>query len=880
MRFDRLYTREGTDPFDTIVWREQAGADGAVYVLPATWGAATLDILIEKVFARRPPAETLKPQAEGNVPQWLRPHAAEGAGASATWTLECDLRDVLHRVAGGLCHTAFRAGLFEDETGARVFYDELRHVMLHRLALPETALLATAGLEWAYGAAALSAGDATSAYIPAERIAALPADFALPSLPYGTLAVPAEGARGDLPRRVRLLADIHALEYPSAAPLRVCLPVEETAALDLAAAQNEEEIDALARDLGRRLMDEAAAQAMQACDRDSLRGFDTAYNGRLSRAVRDLRAAGTPETLLRRAIDYAEQGFEQMSLRTGDEFYAAPVPVQVMISAGDDFIETALTGHGFLLREAGEAVRHADADTLWSKLGEMMWSSGQPHFFFRDSAELVSGAALACAGGLVSAPGIEAPGAVLNLSAYAADDISAVRSETAQTLIDQAGIVHTVRLFVAALDAACEMRGLSASTRARRPLVIGYSGLAGILMSAGVSYNSDAARTLGAQVTALLSGAAHLASAEMADRLGAYDEYAAESREKLAGMKNRIAALSGARGSAKGVMRRLPVLNDALSPDKTLTPVLADLWQRAYAIAREQGLRHAHLTGLATALETQALLGVTCRDIAPEAAPVRFEGFFGDAQAAGAIYGKKLNPAIPRALKRLGYLTRQIDDIHAYAVGHGTLLDAPVIHHTALAAKGMSAEMMAAAERLLPSAQDLRYVFNRWTLGAGAQDLPIGDADDILSALGFSEDDIDAASLHACGAMTLEGAPHLLPEHLDIFDCLLPSGTGIRRVGAPAQISMQAAVEPFLCGAVMQTLTLDHHTSIEEMQALTLSAWEQGVRRVALWREGSSLLQPAELLPQKWETSLFAEEEEERGLAPAPLRRKTARRRN
>lgn len=860
MRFERLYTAEGSDPFDSVRWRDYTAADGGVFRLPVFWGQAACDMLAEKVFALRPPQEALAAQSEGGLPDWLRPHSAAEGGLCAP---EKDLRDVLHRVAGGLCHAAFRAGLFDDDSEARIFYDELCYVMLHRIALPEVSLLASAGLGWAYGAAF------AKPYIPAERIAPLSGDFAAPALPYGTLALAADSPLSDVARRLFILADIAALEGQTQ-PLGAVIPAEHAAALDIVMRQNESEIDSLARTLGRRMMDMAASAVIDACDRDALRGFDAAFNGKLSRSVQGMRAAGVPETLLRRAIDYAQQGFERLEIAQAEDDLPQTPPLQTILSVSDEFIETALTGHGFLLQDAGEAVRHADAEALWARLGDALWTSGQPHLFFRDSAA-GAGTKPATAQALVSVSGVEAAGGTLNLSALAE-----TASETEALLVPRA-LVHTARILTVALDAALDMPGLSAATRARRPVVIGYSGLGGILMSAGVAFDSDAARTLGAQVTALLSGAAHLASAEMADRLGAYDDYAAESRERLAAVRGRMEALDGARGTAKGVMRRLPVLNTALSPDKTLAPALAEVWQRAYAIGKEQGFRHAHLTGLWTSLDMQSLLGVTCRDIAPEAAPVRFEGFFGDAADESLLYGKKLNPAVPRALKRLGYTARQIDDIHAYAVGHGTLLDAPAINHKTLAAKGVVPDMLAAAERLLPAAQDLRYVFNRWTLGAGVEELPIGDADDILAALGFSDDEIDAASLHACGAMTLEGAPHLLPEHLDVFDCLLPSGLGIRRVSASAQIAMQAAVEPFLCGTVLQTLILDHHTGIDEMQKLALMAWELGVKRVALWREGASLLQPAELLPQKWETSLFAEEEEAAGIRVAPKKRKSAR---
>lgn len=870
LRFERRYTAEGADPFDSLRWQTLTDADGEAFRLPAGWGAAALEALRGAgVFALRPPVSALRPQAEGGVPEWLRAHQAEGAHDPIP---ENDMRDVLRRVAGGLCHSAYRAGLFDDDRDARIFFDELCHVMLHRIALPELPLLAVAGLGWAYGPAYVRA------YVPSERIAPLPAGFDAPAVPHAVLAVTPEMPVKDIARRLRIHADIRALD--NAAPLTAVLPAEHAEALAVIAAQNEDEIDTLARQLGRTLMQQAADAVIEACDRSALRGFDTAFNGKLSRAVKDMRAGGVPETLLRRAIDFAQQGGEALALREENDIDTpATPPVQVVLSVPDEFIETALTGHGFLLREAGEAVRHADADALWSSLGDALWTSGQPQFFFRDSAAAPYGAAagpwapaqMGAAQALVSAAGVEAPGATLNLSALAA--------QAEGVLIDHDKTVQAVRVMVAALDAALDLTGLSAATRARRPLVMGCSGLAGILMSAGVAYDSDAARTLGAQVTALLSGAAQLASAEMADRLGAYDDYAAESRERLSALRRRMEALDGARGAAKGVMRRLPVLNAALSPDKNMETVLRDVWQRAYAIGKEQGFRHAHLTGFATPLDMQALLGVTCRDIAPEAACVRFEGFFGDgADGTALLYGKKLNPAVPRALKRLGYTARQIDDIHAYVVGHGTLLDAPVIDHRALKAKGMSQDMIAAAETQLAAAQDLRYVFNRWTLGAGVEELPVGDAEDILAALGFSDDDIDAASLHACGAMTLEGAPHLLPEHLDVFDCFMPSGLGIRRVGAEAQIAMQAAVEPFLCGAVHATLVLDHHAGIEDMQKLVLMAWERGVKRFALWRDGASLLHSAATLPQKWETSLFAEEEQERGIrTPAPRKRRSAR---
>src|SRR5690606_2342645 len=95
-------------------------------------------------------------------------------------------------------------------------------------------------------------------------------------------------------------------------------------------------------------------------------------------------------------------------------------------------------------------------------------------------------------------------------------------------------------------------------------------------------------------------------------------------------------------------------------------------------------------------------------------------------------------------------------------------------------------------------------------------------------------------------AMTLEGAPHLKPDHLSVFDGLIPMGCfGIRRVTPMAQLMMQAAVEPFLSGTAAHTIALDPHASVEDMQKLMNAAWEMGVKKISLWRDGASLLNPS-----------------------------------
>jgi len=218
LRFVRLFTHPDTDPFDTVAFRRLTTEAGETVTVPARWGSVAVEVLVDQVFYPHalPPAtrRAADHPLGARLPDFLWPQEADDTADVTAPRFERDIRDVLHRVAGGLAYHAFCAGLLDNAEDARAFYDELRHVMLHRIALPEISLLATAGLQWAYGLA-----DAPR-YRPAESIDAFPADFAVAGAALGgTLAVDAQTPVTDLQKRLRLLADMRAIENPDAPPL-------------------------------------------------------------------------------------------------------------------------------------------------------------------------------------------------------------------------------------------------------------------------------------------------------------------------------------------------------------------------------------------------------------------------------------------------------------------------------------------------------------------------------------------------------------------------------------------------------------------------------------------------------------------------------------
>src|SRR3546814_4480163 len=80
-----------------------------------------------------------------------------------------------------------------------------------------------------------------------------------------------------------------------------------------------------------------------------------------------------------------------------------------------------------------------------------------------------------------------------------------------------------------------------------------------------------------------------------------------------------------------------------------------------------------------------------------------------------------------------------------------------------------------------------------------------------------SSDLIEAANTYACGAMTLEGAPHLKAEHLPVFDCANACGrVGRRYLSTESHIKMLAAAQPFISGAISKTINMPNHASVAD----------------------------------------------------------------
>ncbi len=520
----------------------------------------------------------------------------------------------------------------------------------------------------------------------------------------------------------------------------------------------------------------------------------------------------------------------------------------------DGFLQAVLEDGDWNLtaRRSGKIIKTVKARDLWEKISYAAWACADPGIQFHTT---VNDWHTCPEGGEIRGSNPCSEYMFLDDTAcnLASLNLMAFRKGDGVKTFDVASFQHAVRIWTVVLEISVLMAQFPSKEIAQlsydyRTLGLGFANIGGLLMAAGISYDSREGRAIAGAISAVMTGVSYATSAEMAGELGPFPEYAANRDHMLRVIRNHRRA---AHGTAEGyeALATNPVPLDLMAVvQDDLATAARQAWDDALSMGEEFGFRNAQATVIAPTGTIGLVMDCDTTGVEPDFALVKFK------KLAGGGYFKIINRCVPEALQTLGYNQGEIDDIVAYAVGHGTLetMNAGVTHE-ALEAKGFGVEQINAIEASLESAFDIRFVFNKWTLGEefckAALGLDAGTLDapdfDMLKALGFSRAEIDAANLHVCGAMTLEGAPHLKDEHLPVFDCANPCGRiGKRALSVESHIRMMAAVQPFVSGAISKTINMPNSAGVQECGESYLLSWKLGLKANALYRDGSKLSQP------------------------------------
>merc|ERR1711991_812597 len=330
---------------------------------------------------------------------------------------------------------------------------------------------------------------------------------------------------------------------------------------------------------------------------------------------------------------------------------------------------------------------------------------------------------------------------------------------------------HACRLWTLTLEISVMMAQFPSKEIAQksfdyRTLGLGYANIGGLLMSWGVPYDSDEGRAICSSISAIMTGISYATSAEIAKELGPFSKYKLNSEDMLRVIRNHKRAADGFKdGYDSLTINPVPLIKEDC-PSEDLPNAASKAWKKALNDGEKFGYRNAQTTVIAPTGTIGLVMDCDTTGIEPDFALVKFK------KLAGGGYFKIINQSVPAALRKLGYSEANIEEIVSYAVGHGSIGNAPGINHTSLIGHGFGQQEIDKVEAALGSAFDIRFVFNQWTLGADfctdvlgiPSDKLVDSNFDLLRHLGYSKSEIDLANDHVCGTMTLEGAPHLSVE--------------------------------------------------------------------------------------------------------------------
>lgn len=912
MKIERIFTRAGQDAYADIDFRtttsEIRNPDGTIVFklddceVPSKWSQVASDVIAQKYFRKAGVPSAMTKVREKDVPEFLwRSVPAEGAEMSG----ETSAKQVFDRLAGAWCYWGWKGGYFTTEDDARAYYDEMRFMLANQMAAPNSPQWFNTGLHWAYGIDGPAQGHhyvdyktgklvkSNSAYEHPQPHACFIQSVADDLVNEGGImdlwvrearlfkygsgtgtnfsSLRGEGEKlsgggkssglmgflkigdraagaiksGGTTRRAAKMVIVDA-DHPDIEDFINWKVIEEQKVASIVAGSkmHEQKLNAIFKAIN--TWDGAEADA-----------YDPTKNESLKSAVREAKKVAIPETYIKRVLDYAKQGHTSIEFPTYDTDWDSEAYASVSgqnsnnsIRVTDAFLQAIKDDADWDLinRKDGTVSKTVKARDLWEQVGHAAWACADPGIQFHDTVNAWH-----------TCPEDGAIRGSNPCSEYMFLDDTACNLASMNLLqfykngefnVEQ--YIHATRLWTVTLEISVMMAQFPSKEIAQlsyvfRTLGLGYANIGGLLMNMGFGYDSDEGRAMGAALTAIMTGVSYATSAEMAGELGAFEGYERNKEHMLRVIRNHRNAAHGNADGYEGLAVKPVPLDHANCPDARLVQIATEAWDQALALGEKHGYRNAQVSVIAPTGTIGLVMDCDTTGIEPDFALVKFK------KLAGGGYFKIINRSVPSALETLGYSSAEIEEIIAYAVGHGSIGQAPAINHTALIGHGFGQSEIDKVEAALKSAFDIRFVFNQWTLGEefcqktlGIPAAKLNDPSfDLLRHLGFSKAEIDAANDHVCGTMTLEGAPHLKEEHYNVFDCANPCGKkGKRYLSVNSHITMMAAAQSFISGAISKTINMPNDATIEDCQKAYELSWSLGVKANALYRDGSKLSQP------------------------------------
>ena len=899
MKIPRRFSTSGTSPYDMFrytiresVLRNQSGKEifrmDHVEV-PEAWSQVATDILAQKYFRKAGVPLT----DDGGAPI-LNDDGTQKTGA------ETSVRQVVHRLAGCWRWWGEKYGYFDSAEDAQAFYDEIAYMLLKQMAAPNSPQWFNTGLNFAYGITGSAQGHL---YVdPDTKTLTRSSDAYTHPQPHACFIQSVnddlvnEGGIFDLAtREARIFkygsgtgSNFSNLRGESerlsgggvSSGLMSFLKIFDRAAGAIKSggttrraakmvivnvdhpdiekfiewkAKEEEKVAALVA--GSKI---ASTFLHAISDAAQQGGTNEQTNERLRVLIQRALNRGVPYNIIKRTLALIDQGFTNIDFAQFDTHYEGEAYNTVSgqnsnnsVRVTNDFMEAVITDSAWNLTWRTDSTKHTTvrARDLWNKINMSSWKSADPGLQFDTTINEWH----TCPNdGRINGSNPCSEYMFLDDTAcnLASLNLAHFYDEASQTIkIDD--YRHAVRLWTSVLEISVLMAQFPSADVAQksydfRTLGLGYANLGTVLMMMGIPYDSPKALAICGALSSIMTGESYAASAEMAADVGPFPKYDNNRDAMLRVIRNhRRAAYNAADSEFEGLTITPMGISEELCP-ADLMVAARTAWDKALALGEEHGYRNAQATVIAPTGTIGLVMDCDTTGIEPDFAIVKYK------KLAGGGYFKIVNQSVHKALAALGYTDQQIDDIEKYCKGHGTLIGCPHINRQSLKALNFTDEAVDAIERQLDSTFDVRFVFNKYTLGEelcqqlGFSTQQLDDMQfDMLTELGFTSEQVSDVNDYICGTMMIEGAPHIKDEHLPIFDCANKCGKrGERYIDYMAHVRMMAAAQPFISGAISKTINMPAEASVDNVGDVHLASWRLMLKAIALYRDGSKLSQP------------------------------------
>ena len=772
--------------------------------VPSDWSIEGCSFFVQNCLVTDLPPSRLVAIEDNEVPSWLWRKAVKPAALTAkdVFIGENSVRDAIDRVVGGWTYLGWQGGYFDSEQDARTFYDETRWLLCHRRFTPELTEWQQTGVYWAYGMETAQPETFVTEFQTGLVRRSKTHDISVEE-------------KQNHPRKHRTTLDG---SHPET--------LNNLWADSTADAQN------AAHMMGYEIACRHIQAVIDAYHKNQTSPkVDATISAPLRLAIQSARGALVPENIIDRTLDLVEQNCE---IKASDIMGPPPSDVAdtvqsendtTMVRLDDGPIELVVDGddRAYQLFDAiaygawtgrKTGIHYATTSNGWNtcaNAGEINAAIGDGDFLFLDDT--------AC------------PRATIDCSAF--------RDGNFGFAVDD--LCHTVELITLALDIG-HMHGAQISPRTAnriwtyRPLGLSVTGIAELIMSYGLPYDSEDARAIAATICSLITATAYKESANLAAEMGAFPAFEENSNTMLRVIRNHRRATTSQIGGYEG----LGWAPHPINPRQAL-PELFDAavkaWERTEVLGQVSGYRNAQVTLVSTDLEAGPILKSTSLGLEPVTALCHHQ------LDDGGQFRPSIPVAVPIGLTALGYSPLETDAFINGLLGTRSLRDAPAVNHASLRTNGFTDDLISQTENALLNAVDLSQVFNPWILGlenciellgVNVDELENPDFD-LLAALGYSDGAINRANRYCFGTLVETELPYRDAAHAVVFITGATSATTIDH--GNAVIRMMAAVQPMISGGIGHALSLPQSTSVADCHVLLLTGWRLGLKSLCLYRD-------------------------------------------